>query len=273
MTPLPIIAEELRLEAVTTASGQLAWYRACAEEVLEWARAHKITDQASLAAAVVKLGEISVTGRDAEAKRKSWVEAPNRWVRAVNDGVKWVIGPLSQAEDLLKGSIAAWQQAERRRAEEEQRRREDEQRRQREAAEQAARVAADAARVAAAAAAAVAEAPTLPEFYERSTEAERAQADATAAATAAHQAQDAIQPVQPVQPIGATVRTSSGAAATVRMRWTFEVTDLTAVPRAFLTLDATKVREAIRASVKATEKAPSIPGIRVYQEPDVAVSA
>ncbi len=130
-----------------------------------------------------------------------------------------------------------------------------------------------AARAAAAAAAAVAEAPTLPEFYERSTEAERAQADATAAATAAHQAQDAIQPVQPVQPIGATVRTSSGAAATVRMRWTFEVTDLTAVPRAFLTLDATKVREAIRASVKATEKAPSIPGIRVYQEPDVAVSA
>lgn len=268
---LPIIADEVRLEYVTTAGGQLAWYRACAEEVLEWARAHKITDQASLAAAVEKLGEIAGTSREAEKKRKDWVEAPNRWVRAVNDGVKWVITPLSQAEDLLKRGVSAWQQAERRRAEEEQRRRDEEQRRQREAAEQAARAASTATRAAQAATDAIAEAPTLPEFYERSTEAEQAQADATAAVKAAHQAQDAIQPVQPVNPPPATIQ-AGGAAVTIRRRWTFEVTDLAAVPRAFLALDSAKVREAIRVSIRATEKPPSIPGILVYQEPDVSVS-
>ena len=267
----PIIAPELRLRAISTASGELEWYRARAEAVLAWARAHRITDPASLALAIEKLGEIAVAGREAEAKRKEWVEAPNRWVKAVNDGVRWVMAPLTEAEGLLKPGVAVWQRAERDRAAAEQRRRDEEQRRQREEAERARLAALEADRLAATAARAVNDAVTLPEFYERAQEAEQAQSVARTAAETATHAQDAIQPIQPVAPPSATVRVGD-TAATLRMNWTFEVTNLAEVPRAFLELDPEKVRTAIRDSIRATQKPPSIPGLRIYQEPDVAVT-
>lgn len=49
--------------------------------------------------------------------------------------------------------------------------------------------------------------------------------------------------------------------------WDFEVTDLGSVPHEYCTLDATKVRAAIRAGVR------ELPGLRIFQKDSMAISA
>jgi hypothetical protein len=46
----------------------------------------------------------------------------------------------------------------------------------------------------------------------------------------------------------------------VRMVWSFEVENLSTVPRDFLMLDEQKIRNAIRAGIR------EIPGIKVFQK-------
>lgn len=249
--------------SLPTVSG-LAEYRGQADEILLWAKSVTITDSESLSIAVAKLGDIAKANREAETRRKSLTEAPNHWVKSVNETIKWVVAPLAEAESIVKRAVAVWQDAERRRVEDERRRIEVEQRRIQEEARQA-RLAEDAAkREAEARAKATAEAATLPEFYERMVEQEDAERHAEKAAESVKIVEAASVPVlMPAAPERTMV--SGGTAATVRQVWTFELTNLADVPRVFLRLNETKVREAIGAGVR------EIPGLRIFPEAVVAV--
>ena len=246
-----------------TVSG-LAEYRGQADEILAWAKLVTITDNESLGVAVAKLGDIAKANREAETRRKSLTEAPNHWVKSVNETIKWVIAPLVEAEALVKLSVAAWQEAERRRVEDERRRIEAEQRRLEEERRRAQLAEETAKREAEAKAKATADAATLPEFYERMAEQDEAQRQAAQASDAVKAIDaTAVPVVMPAVP-DRTVA-SGGTTATVRQHWTFEVTTLADVPRAFLRLDESKVREAINSGARA------IPGLRIFPEANVAV--
>ena len=246
-----------------TVSG-LAEYRSQADEILLWAKAMSITDSESLGVAVAKLGEIVKANREAETRRKSLTEAPNHWVKSVNETIKWVIAPLVEAETLVKRSVATWQESERLRVEEERRRLEAEQRRLEEERRQAKLAEEATRREAEAKAKATADAATLPEFYERMAEQDEAQRHAATARDAVKAIEAAAVPI--VVPVAPDRTVASGrTTATVRQRWTFELSTLADVPRAFLRLDESKVREAIDGGARV------IPGLRIFPEANVAV--
>ncbi|MDD5304787.1 MAG: hypothetical protein PHS14_16955 [Elusimicrobia bacterium] len=54
-------------------------------------------------------------------------------------------------------------------------------------------------------------------------------------------------------------------STTVKKVWTFKVLDLDAVPRAYLVLDESRVREAIRQGVR------EIAGLEIYQDESLSV--
>lgn len=53
----------------------------------------------------------------------------------------------------------------------------------------------------------------------------------------------------------------------VRRPWKFEVTDETAIPRVYLSIDEKKIRDAIKFGIH------TIPGVRIYQEAEVMLSS
>lgn len=82
-----------------------------------------------------------------------------------------------------------------------------------------------------------------------------AQAQATAAAADAGAASVASAHAAPTK-----LSTSTGGTVKAAKVWTFEVTDPAAVPREFLTIDQTKIRDAVRTGAR------EIPGVRIFQE-------
>lgn len=67
--------------------------------------------------------------------------------------------------------------------------------------------------------------------------------------------------VQPARAVagGTKITERSGA-------WTYEVTDATLVPRAYLRVDPDSIKAAIRAGIRDAEGKPGIPGIRIFQD-------
>ena len=63
-------------------------------------------------------------------------------------------------------------------------------------------------------------------------------------------------------------RTVAGATKITERQgeWTFEVTDLALVPRAYLQINPVAVKAAIRVGIRDTADKPGIAGIRIYQE-------
>ncbi len=68
-------------------------------------------------------------------------------------------------------------------------------------------------------------------------------------------------------------RGDSGAVATLRDNWDFEVVDLALVPREFLTLDVARVKAAIAAGARDSDGAPAIPGLKIVNNTRVQVRA
>ena len=73
--------------------------------------------------------------------------------------------------------------------------------------------------------------------------------------------------VEPVEPMPAPVikretvtRTESGTTASIRMKWTFKVTDINKVPREWLVLDERRVQSAIDSGVR------NIEGIEIFEK-------
>ncbi|MDE2022374.1 MAG: hypothetical protein KGI71_05700, partial [Patescibacteria group bacterium] len=94
-------------------------------------------------------------------------------------------------------------------------------------------------------------------------QAEEAQAegDQDAAVELATQAMEATSIQKTVQ------APSEMGSVQTKMRWTFEVTDLGAVPPEYMSLDEGKVRAAIRSGVR------EVSGLRIFQQAELAVSA
>lgn len=75
------------------------------------------------------------------------------------------------------------------------------------------------------------------------------------------------EPPPPPAPVPTIeVPKTAGGVTTVKT-WTFEITDITKVPRTYLDLNETLVRKHIRAGVR------EIPGLRIYQQDTVKVGA
>jgi hypothetical protein len=86
-------------------------------------------------------------------------------------------------------------------------------------------------------------------------------------------AQDAGRVVTPKhipEPIAQTTRTASGAKATMRAGWAFEVVDLKQVPRRFLMLNDRGVQLHIDMEAKTLGKPTEIKGLRIYQTASMA---
>lgn len=171
------------------------------------------------------LSRVAKLRKDLETRRKFIVDPLNKQVKQINEAFKFWSAPLDHADRVLRKGIADYQAEQRRRAEEERRRQDELERNRLEALEQAV------------------EQPT----------------PKGEPATIVFPV-----PPPPVSEPLRTVKTSAGLVST-RKRWTFEVLDLSVVPREYLMLNERAVREAIRQGVR------EIPGLRIYEEDDVVV--
>ena len=202
--------------------------------------------------AVAYLAEIATVKKAAEARRVALVKPLNDHVSNVNAFVNTLIGPVDEADKLLRGRVLVYQQEQARKAEAERQRLEAIQR----AAEDEAR------RQALEVTKKLEEAARLEALEAGGRDAAAAQAALDAALQAEEEAtarrQEALALVVP-PPLAKTVSTALGAA-TVRKVWTFRVVALSAVPREYLLVDEPKVRKAIAGGAR------DIPGLVIYQE-------
>ena len=75
-----------------------------------------------------------------------------------------------------------------------------------------------------------------------------------------------LTPVKTVERTAPTVKTAEGRTTT-RKVWKFEVVDSTKVPRQYLDVNESKIRQAVRDGVREVE------GVRIYEDVEVSVSA
>lgn len=200
------------------------------------AEALTVDSEAAKGQAVTLLSGISRIKADAELRRTALVKPHNDHVKAINGLFRDVLASVDKADGLTRGKMLTFTREQERRAVE---------------------------------AAAAAQRQRL-EAEARLKEAERAEAAGHAGvaeqllegAVAAEQGAKAAQAQAVLPP--KTVATAAGAA-TVRKVWTFKVVDLEQVPRAYMTLNETAVRQAIREDVR------EIAGLKIYQDETLSV--
>jgi hypothetical protein len=240
-------------------------YLAKIDGFAESANAIEITDAASQDTAVEMAGQAKRLGKNIEAARKQFVDAPNDYVKQVNGLAKGIIAKLDGIENGIKRKMGDYQreverkrlaaEAEARKAAIEAQRLIDEEARL--ARETADKVAAEAARIADEAAKA------------GNVDAARL-AEVAAAEAAKAQVQAELPTVQVEAPFipqsSGPVRTAEGTAS-IKKVWKFEVTDAQAVPREYLVVDERAIRQAVAAGVRA------IAGVNIFEESQVAIRA
>lgn len=266
----------VNLPAIAADASDLAQYRQLADSALIWAQGLIITDAEGLGAAIAKLGEVVKVGKRADTARKDLARPAKDWLASLEACIAWVVGPVREAEKLLRDKVEKWQISERDRAAREQRDRDDAAKKAKAVADEADRKLADAR--AAAAQPPVEETGTLVDLFtqpERSEEAyrsgqpqsgtvdvEQAEADAESARRAA--AQTAQVAAAPAAAPAKTVVVGD-TTATMKTTMTYEVVDLAKVPRAFLVPDRAKIQAAIDAGAR------EIDGLRIFPKDTLAV--
>ncbi len=173
------------------------------------------------------LAQIKALVKRSEEARDVLVRPLNAHVKMINAQFKSMTEPLAGAERTIKGKMLAFA------AEQERKAREQTERLHREAQERA-----------------LAEIVNLDEAGE-TVAAEVALSFAAAA--------------KPDEVRAEATTTLSGNTASVRKTWDFELADIAKVPKGFLALDESKIREAIRAGIR------DIPGLRIYQKDSLAI--
>jgi len=248
---LPAGKNELSLDAVKP---QFQPYLVRVREMADEAKAVEVSDDDSLKYAVSLGGDAKKIAKAIETQRKKVIQEPNDFVRAVNNFCKMFTEELAHTESGLKKKISDYQyqqELERRKREEaarkaaaelqEKLRREAEEA-NRKAREEATRKAEEEARARAA------------------SEAEIAAAKKKAEEEA--KAREVVAPVvqEPIVPKESNVtRSESGVAAYQRKTWTFEIKDERQIPREYLKVDESKIRDAIKMGAR------EIVGIRIYE--------
>ena len=195
-------------------------------------------DDREIATYVLKDIKTIVSGL--EKTRNALVSPLNARVKEVNDFFKRHTVEFQGSDKILRGKVIdyEWKQegerleleAAARRAEEEARRKVDE----------AARIAAESAN------------KESEEFEAAMREAEQAKQEAGTKAVAA------MAPEK--------TQRYDGVKSTTKKVWTFEILDNNAVPRKYLEVDTTAIRNAVRAGVR------DIPGVRIYQDVQLSIS-
>lgn len=218
------------------------------------ARGHRITDDVSRSIAADIRAALKTSAAVLEEARTSLVKPLNDHVRTINGKFTPLREALDAAVKVLDVEILRDRKEQQRIADEERAWQEAEAAAARKAAEeeQAARareIAAQAEVVAKEAGMSPAEAKEVGQLYAQDELAKPLQE----------------KPVAVVE-IREPPKTIAGGhgVTTIRKRWTFEVVDIRLVPRAYLALDETIVREAIRQGVR------QIDGLRIYQAYEVS---
>lgn len=212
-------------------------YREKAAVVLREASTLTIIDDPTKAGAVAVLSGIARVKAEAEAKRAAIVKPHNDYVKQVNAIFKAALGPIDQADALLREKLLRFDREQKRKAAEAL------------AAEEAARLRAEALLLEAEKAEAAGHAGVAEELLN--------------AAVTNDQAANTIKTEAPAAP--AKTMTTPMGAATVRQVWTHEVTNLAEVPHAYMVLNEVAVRRAIAEGVR------EIPGLRIFPTDSVSV--
>ena len=196
-------------------------------------------------AAISGLTFIQSILRNLERSRKEQVTPLNDEVGLINNSFKILNEPFKQAEIHLKGALLNWRQAETKRIYDEQFRvltENVERERKAREAEELVRQQAEEEALKEAAAAGLNEA-----------EAKEWAEEVVNNVPAVQFTQEQVPVAQPT-----TVKGTLGSA-TLRTTWDFEVKDETQVPRAYLMVDESKIRIAVRAGIR------DVPGIKIFQ--------
>lgn len=203
-----------------------------------------IVDQASCDAAIVMGKEVKSWSKKVEDKRTEMVKPLNDHVKTINTYAKQITDPLDKAEAHIKAQMKAFQiklEAERQK---ELKRIEDERKTaEAEAARKLAEQKAEAESVA---------------MFMSADDAVRAEIVAEAESERTH---NEIATVHKLQTKEANNMKVSGS----RKVWKFDLVDFSKIPREYLTLSETAVREAIKNEVR------EIPGLNIYQDVQVSL--
>lgn len=236
------------------------------------AQAIEVSDSASAEAATAFLGDCAKAGKLIEARRKELKAPITEAGKRIDALFKELAAPIEAALGTVKPKVLAYRKMEQDRIDAANAERERREREQREAAEAERRAAEDKARQEREAAAR--EAARLESEARRSKDAE-AQERAAAARRAEEQARLRERVAAESQPVtqevvreeqSSTIKTASGAAIS-RKTWKFDVMDTEQIPRRFLKVDETAIRQAVRDGER------QIPGVRIYESEELAIRA
>lgn len=239
---------------------------ATAQRLVELAGNYKVTTPAEYSAAGADLVQVNGAIARLEELRLGMTRPIDQAKKAIMDFFRGPSERLERAKSQIKRAMIAYDEEQERIRREAQRRAEEEARKERERLE---REAAEARRKA----------------EEKAAE-ERRQAEAARAAGNIAEAEKherkaerveerAEEKAETLQAVAATVvapvmqkETPKVAGVKGRRVWKFEVTDPTQVPREFLIVDEQKIRRFVGAMKSDTK----IPGVRVWDEPDLAAA-
>lgn len=227
-----------------------------ARQLVEAARSFEVVTASDFARAAETLRTIKTRSKEVDEQRKALVRPLDEARKRIQAFFAVPLGFLEEAEKTLKSKMLGYEQAEERRRLEAQRAAEAAARAERERlareaaeAERKAREKAEAERKAAEEAAAAGRAEEAAKLAARAarTEAKGEERAAALAAQADHVVTEVVHVERP--------RAAGLASVT---RWTFEVIDEAAIPRAYLAVDEEKLRRVVEAMKGDTD----IPGVR-----------
>lgn len=219
----------------------------------------EVTDANSMAEAAERGVKVKNAIKKLEDMRKEVVGPLNDQVKEVNNKFKFFTEPLEKAKDTLNAKMVAFQRAEMARVQAE-----------RERAERARQEELEKIRKEKEEAEAALEAKKKiinDERLSAEKESELKQMiedeEKEMLEMAELERQQTLVPTV-IEPVQKTVRTLSGAKATFKERWTYEVVTLNEVPNEYLMADNTAIKKAISMGVR------DIPGLRIYTEINVS---
>lgn len=256
-----------------------------------------ITDATSCAAALETVRRVKELVKQVTAKRVELVKPHNDFVDSVNAYAKRMTGPLGEAEAFLKSVITKYELEQERIRQAELRKLEDEriakelaiakERKEREAKEQTARDAeekrirdeaqkkleaerrereeAEALFGAQDEAEKLAAEKAEKERLEREARARQERADLERLAEEARLERERNERDKEAKRRAAEIE--SARVKNMRTTWVFEVTDESAVPRQYLSVDETAIRKAVASGVR------EIPGVNIYAKTELAVGS
>lgn len=103
---MPVITNPLDIRSAKT---RLSEYDKAIDAMVVQAKGHEVTDEETNTNAVAMAGQAKAIANKVEKLRKSIVDAPNQFVKSVNNFAKQYTGKLAEIESNLKAKINRYQ--------------------------------------------------------------------------------------------------------------------------------------------------------------------